>query len=283
MSEPHQLEKWRGRAEFIESEARSSVDRTVKARGLLVASEIFALAGDDLHSHELAIEARDLSPMHPLLHRQARALSVREGDFEAVAVALQGEGRSAATPAARVHGAMFSAEIARVALGDEDLAQKRLEQAIRAAPADVRGYINRIGSAIGESQPLPKIRWPDAGELAPLIEAASTLARWRGSSDRTIVFANPVDALMRARATVRARDAEGAIERSECPRRDGRAGGGRWLADGGGRARPWRKRRCHRATSRSTRARWPCAGGTARHGRARSRERTKRRSDRHAG
>src|SRR6185436_13566363 len=91
LTDPEKLDHWRVRATFLEEEARASVDRAVKARGLLVASELFALGGDDMHAHELAIEARDLAPMHPLPHRQARALSVREGDWNAVALALQGE------------------------------------------------------------------------------------------------------------------------------------------------------------------------------------------------
>ncbi len=117
------IAKWRIRASFVEEEAHAAVDRAVKARGLLVASELFALAGDEVHAHELAVEARDLAPMHPLLHRQARAFSVREGDWNAVTLALQGESRSAATPAARVHGALFAAEIARLALADKELSQ----------------------------------------------------------------------------------------------------------------------------------------------------------------
>ena len=212
LEDGEKLDEWRARASVLEEEARASEDRTVKARGLLVASELFALARDYLRSHELAIEARELAPTHPLAHRQARALSVHEGDWNAVTQALQGEGRSASTPATRVHGALFSAEIARVALGDKELSQKRLEQSMRAAPSDVRAYVNRLASAIADGEPIPKLRWPEDPELAPLVEAATTLARWRSVPDKSLVFSNPVDALMRARASVRGRDPAFAIE-----------------------------------------------------------------------
>jgi lipopolysaccharide biosynthesis regulator YciM len=230
LEDPEELEKWRVRAAFLEAEARASVDRAVKARGLLVASELFALSGDEVHAHELAIESRDLGPTHPLPHRQARALSVREGDWTAVTLALQGESRSASTPAARVHGALFSAEIARLALSDKELAQKRFDQAMRAAPADVRAYVSRLAAAIGDGEALPKLRWPEGPELAPLTEAAATLARWRGASDRSQVFSNPVDALLRARASVRARDPAFAIQALESlAETAGLADGAGWL------------------------------------------------------
>jgi hypothetical protein len=215
LDDPNELDAWRVRAAWLEDEARASVDRVVKARGLLLASELFARAGDDLRAHDLAVEARDLAPTHPLPHRQARAISVQEGDWNAVTQALQGEGRAASTPAARVHGALLGAEIARIAQNDKDLANKRLEQAIRAAPSDPRGYLTRLCTALGESEPLPKIRWPDGPELAPLAEATQTLSRWHSAGEKGQVSANPVDALMRARASVRARDPLGTIQALE--------------------------------------------------------------------
>jgi hypothetical protein len=59
------------------------------------------------------------------------------------------------------------------------------------------------------------VRWPEGNELAPIVEASATLARWRGTPDRSAVFANPIDALMQARASVRSRDAAYAIQALE--------------------------------------------------------------------
>jgi cellulose synthase operon protein C len=211
LDDPEELAAWHARAVFIEEEARSSLDRNAKARGLLVASELYALTGDEPRSHALAVEARDLAPNHPLAHRQARAGHVRAGDWNGVAQALQGESRSAVTPAARVHDAFFSSEIARVALGDKDLASKRLEHATRAATTDVRAYLNRLAGAIGDGDAIPKIRWPDADELKPIIDACATLQRWRGVDDKEAALTNPVDALIRARAALAARDPTGTL------------------------------------------------------------------------
>jgi hypothetical protein len=202
---PEELAAWNARALFIEEEARSSPDRNAKARGLLLASELYAITGDEQRAHTLAVEARDLAPNHPLAHRQARANQVRSGDWNGVTLALQGESRSAVTPAARVHDAFFASEIARVALGDKELASKRLEQATRAATTDVRAYLNRLGGAIGNGEALPKIRWPDADELRPLIEACATLQRWRGIDDKDPPHQSRRRAHPRARSARRAR------------------------------------------------------------------------------
>jgi predicted Zn-dependent protease len=214
LNDPDELAAWQARATWLEEEARASVDRVVKARGLLVASELQALAGDGAHAQSLAGEARDLAPTHPLPHRQARAASMQEGDFNAVVQALQNESRSASTPAARAHGALLAAEIARIVHGDKDLSNKRLEQAIRALPSDPRGQVTRLATALGESDSVPKIRWPEEAELAPLVEATQTLARWRGAAEKG-QFANAVDALLRVRAALRGRDPLGTIQALE--------------------------------------------------------------------
>jgi cellulose synthase operon protein C len=211
LEDPEELAAWQARALFIEEEARSSLDRNAKARGLLLASELYAVTGDEQRSYALAVEARDLAPTHPLVHRQVRAAHLRSGDFTNVTLVLQGEGRSAVTPAARVHDAYFASEIARVALGDKELAGKRLEQATRAATTDVRAYLNRLAGAIGDGEALPKIRWPDADDLKPLIDACTTLQRWRGADDKTAPLGNPIDALIRARAAFAARDPQGTL------------------------------------------------------------------------
>jgi cellulose synthase operon protein C len=206
LGDPDELAAWQTRAIFIEEEARSSLDRNAKARGLLVTSELYAIHGDEQRAHALAVEARDLAPTHPLAHRQVRSGHLLAGDWNGVTQALQGESRSAVTPAARVHDAFFASEIARVALGDKELAGKRLEHATRAATTDVRAYLNRLAGAIGDGEGIPKIRWPEADELKPLIEACATLQRWRGIDDKEAPLSNPVDALIRARAALAARD-----------------------------------------------------------------------------
>src|SRR5262249_41845560 len=103
-------------------------------------------------------------------------------------------------------------------------------QAMRAAPSDVRAYVSRLSAAIGDGETLPKLRWPEPPEFAPLAEAAATLARWRGARDRTQIFSNPADALMRARASLRAPDPLFAIQALEAlADTAGLADGAGWL------------------------------------------------------
>jgi hypothetical protein len=206
-AQPEDREAWLSRASWLEREARAAADRGAKTRGLLVASELFALAGDGDRAHELAVETRDLAPQHPLTHRQARALPLREQNHELLAQMLEAENRAVSAPVARAHGALFAAALARIVEGDRDAAQKRLDQAMRALPADPRAYVNRLASAIAEGATLPKVRWPDAAEVAPLAAATATLQRWRGSGDRPpSIDPHPADLLLSARAALATRD-----------------------------------------------------------------------------
>jgi hypothetical protein len=207
LGEKAKREAWASRASWLEEEARAATDRGVKARGVLVVSELLALAGEQQRAHELALEARDLSPNHPLPHRQARALPLQERDHDRLTQLLDAESRSASAPLARAHAALFAAALARMAQGDRESLQKRLDQAMRALPSDPRAYVDRLVSAIADGAALPKVRWPDASELAPLAAATATLSRWRGSGDRPpSIDVHPADLLLSARAALAGRD-----------------------------------------------------------------------------
>jgi cellulose synthase operon protein C len=207
LAEKGEEDAWLTRATWFEQEAQAASDRTVKARGLLVASEIHAMLGDAARAQALAVEARDIAPNHPLVHRQARATFMRDGDWSAVAQTLQSENRTAATPAAKVHGALLAAGIARLASDDPELSNKRLDQAMRAAPTDPRPYLGRLATAIAEGDSIPNLRWPESSALAPIVNAFSALARWRGAEPIDESTTHPIEALVRARQAIRARDA----------------------------------------------------------------------------
>lgn len=212
LAERGERDAWLARAGWIEAEARAAQDRALKARGLLIAAEIAAMVGDDERSHALAAEAKQEAPNHPLAHRAARSHALRDGAWDAVVPALDAEARVAPTPAARAHAALFAAEIARVAQHDRATYGKRLEQALRASPADVRVPLAKLVDAIAEGQPLPKLRWPETPDAAALPYTVQLLARWRGASDKGDGPApTPVDGLVRARAAFGARDRAGAL------------------------------------------------------------------------
>ena len=78
------------------------------------------MTGDDTQAHSLALEARNLAPNHALIHRQARAWSLRDGDWEAVTRRSPARIEQRQHPEARLHGAIFAAEIARLTTEDRD-------------------------------------------------------------------------------------------------------------------------------------------------------------------
>jgi cellulose synthase operon protein C len=211
LAEKGEEDAWLARATWFEQEAQAASDRTVRARALLVASEIHAMIGDCTRAQALAVEARDIAPNHPMVHRQARSAFMRDGDWSSVAQTLQNENRTAPTPAAKVHGALLAAGIARLASDDPELSNKRLDQAMRASPTDPRPYLGRLATAIADGDAIPTLRWPDSPALAPIVAAFSALARWRGAEPIDDGTAHPIEALVKARQSIKARDAASVI------------------------------------------------------------------------
>ncbi|HYP90836.1 MAG TPA: hypothetical protein VEQ59_21865, partial [Polyangiaceae bacterium] len=131
-------EAWVTRAEWLENEARATSDAHAKVRTLIVASEIWALVGELPRAREVAAAAGAIPRAQAMAARQQRALAAAEGDYKAVAPALEMEIRSAATVDARVHAAYLSAEVHRLALHDDASAKKKLDLAVRAQQDDPR-------------------------------------------------------------------------------------------------------------------------------------------------
>lgn len=228
LGELDRIELWLDRAAWLEAEARTLEDRPSRARGLLVASELVAMAGDEERAAALALEAKELAPQHPLILRQVRARATRERDLAALVPALETEGRSAPTPAGRLHAAIVGAAVARAA-GDEDAATKRLEQATRVLPADPRAHVERLSDELVTPEKAPKHRVPDAEALAPLARAVAELAALRG--DDRAAADSPAVSLVRARAALTSSKIADAV--AHLAKLGGLAGvgdGARWLA-----------------------------------------------------
>ncbi len=110
-----------------------------------------------------------------------RALAAADGDFKAVAPALEMEIRSAATVDARVHAAYLSAEVHRLALQDDVTAKKKLDLAVRAQQDDPRAHVAKLSELLGKSNAPARVRLPESPVLADLQRASEELLRLRGA------------------------------------------------------------------------------------------------------
>jgi len=170
------VEVWRGRVERIATEART-LEKNKKARGLVVAAELAAIAGDHDRAIELAEEAWNEDPNEPLAVRQLRQLLAAQGRWEEAAPLLESEIKSGATPHIKAHSALLAADAARLARSLPEDATKFYEAAQRAMTNDVRPSIARAAAAIAQGKPLPLLRWPQGIGAEPLAEAVVRRAR----------------------------------------------------------------------------------------------------------
>jgi cellulose synthase operon protein C len=170
------VDTWRARVERIANDARA-LDKGKRARGLVIASEIAAIAGDRARAIELAEEAWNESPNEPLASRQLRQLFAAEGRWEEVAPLLDTEMKTGSNAAIKGHAAILAADAARIARDAPDDAMKLYESAQRSSATDVRPSIARATLAIASGKPLPLLRWAQNVGAEPLSEAVVRRAR----------------------------------------------------------------------------------------------------------
>jgi cellulose synthase operon protein C len=241
-------DEWIGRAAWLRAEAASLEEPAARARALLTVSELYAMAGEEAPAREVAEEAQRLAPGSPLTHRQVRGLVTRGGDWAAVQEVLDAETRVAQSPAAKCHGSLLGAEIARIALSDEEGAKKRVDQALRVMQGDPRAHVQRFCEALAAPQPdegahapVTRVKIPELPELSALSEAAHDVLALRGLTPATALgkhappkterpAASTYEALLRVRASVHAGDhagaAAGLAKLADAP---SLAGGAGWL------------------------------------------------------
>ncbi|HLK38513.1 MAG TPA: tetratricopeptide repeat protein [Polyangiaceae bacterium] len=196
------------RAEWFEDEARTLPDKIARARGLLTCSELWATLGDRERAQALAAEARDLAPSLALAHRQARALMPWPPDRTAYVEALDAEIKMTPAGPARIHSTLLAADELRRA-GEDDAAAKRLDQAVRAAPGEVRATMARAVRALCRGElASPALRLGDAPELAPVGAALGVSLRLRGveRKDSAVTQMTTNEALLRSRQALEKRD-----------------------------------------------------------------------------
>lgn len=243
-----QRDAWVARAEWLRTEAAALEDAGARARALLVVSELYAMSGEDATAKGVAQEALELAAS-PLAYRQVRGLAAREGSIAEVQEVLDAETRASATPAAKCHGLLLGAEIARIGLSDDEGAKKRVEQALRVMPGDPRAHVQRLAEALAAADPednapapATRIRLPDLVELAPLAEALHLVLAHRGLTPATAIgkqapatsapAGSAYEALLRVRASAAAADHVGTVAGLDALGQRGHAlaGGAGWLA-----------------------------------------------------
>ncbi|MBI2391367.1 MAG: hypothetical protein HYV09_17385 [Deltaproteobacteria bacterium] len=171
-----QVDAWRARSERVAADART-LPKARMSRGLVVASELAAIAGDRARAIELAEEAWNETPNDPLVVRQLRQLLAAEGRWEEVAPLLEGEAKTGSDPNVKAHAALLAADAARIARAAPDEATKLFEAAQRVSSHDIRPSIARAVGAIAQGKPLPLLRWPQNVGAEPLAEAVVRRAR----------------------------------------------------------------------------------------------------------
>ncbi|MEZ4373369.1 MAG: hypothetical protein R3B07_21275 [Polyangiaceae bacterium] len=175
------LDAWIAKAEWFEEEAEASVDAAARTRCLVVASELWAMAGDDERARKAA-QAATKGQKHPLAQRQQRWLTQATEEWSQVAVALDQEAITSPTPESRAHSAYFCAEINRVVLEDADAASKKLDNAQRLAPSDPRAYVFKLARELAAGSAAPNVRLPDSPELGAIRAAQTSIATRRSAA-----------------------------------------------------------------------------------------------------
>jgi tetratricopeptide (TPR) repeat protein len=223
-----QPDEWTTRAEWMEAEARRVPEAAARSRALVVASELWALAGDLERARRAAQDANSAG-RGALAGRQLRWLAAAAGDWKTVASTLSLELRGSSTPESRAHAAYLDAEVHRLCLGDESAASQRLELA-PSEPVDPRGHVTRLAHALGATGGAPEFALPEVEglrDLATALEEIKTLRTGAGSPEGkggAAAFAMARRALLAGdrRATAAALAEVGSVE--------GLAGATAWLS-----------------------------------------------------
>ena len=174
------LDVWQARAEWMENEAQARPDAQSKARGLVVASELWAMAGDIERGREVASEAHAVLSSSAVVQRQSRWLAQADDEWKGAAALLESEARSAPEVEHRAHATYLATEVHRLKLGDVAASQRKLDALVRVAPQDARGIVAKLAGQLAQSPSPPKAKLPPDDSLQPLANALASLTHLRG-------------------------------------------------------------------------------------------------------
>ncbi|MCC6899581.1 MAG: hypothetical protein IT377_11435 [Polyangiaceae bacterium] len=231
LAEQDGLDACLARAAWLEAEASHAEEPAVKARALLVASELFAMGGDSKRARALANQALALAPTTPLVQRQARLLAAQDDDYKAVLSALDTEAKSSANPAVRSHAVYLGAEVTRARLGDTAQADRRLDVLHKLDPSDPRQPLMKLARLLAATDKAPVAPPGLDGDLADVGRAVVDLASLR--KDTPPSPDSPMGAVhfLRARRALARSDVARAGEAvAELSTLTGLELGARWLA-----------------------------------------------------
>jgi cellulose synthase operon protein C len=180
LPKPGQPDEWKTRAEWMEGEARRIQDPQARSRALVVASELWAIAGD-MERARRAAQDGNTAGRAAVAGRQLRWIAAASGDWKTVASTLEIELRGSSTQEARAHAALLDAEVHRLCLGDEESAKKKIDLAVRAQPDDPRVHLENIVEAL-TAFAKPELELPETPDLGELSRALEQVRRLRGAS-----------------------------------------------------------------------------------------------------
>jgi tetratricopeptide (TPR) repeat protein len=196
---PGQPDEWKTRAEWLEGEARRIPDPQARSRSLVIASELWAIAGNMERARRAAQDGHTAGRA-AVAGRQLRWIAAASGDWKTVASTLEIELRGSSTQEARAHAALLDAEVHRLCLGDAEAAKKKIDLAVRAQPDDPRVHLENIVEELTAADK-PALELPDTPELSELSQALEQIVRLR-SGDATRTSADPLSAFGIARRAI---------------------------------------------------------------------------------
>ena len=224
---PGHPDEWTQRAEWIEGEARRIPDAPARSRALVVASELWALAGN-LERARRAAQDANAAGRSAMAGRQLRWLAAAAADWKMVASTLELELRGATEAPARAHAAYLDAEVHRLCLADDAAAEQRLELVLRADSDDPRAHLAALGAALGSSARPPTVTLPEALASTALGQALEDSKKLRGG-EGTPGQGAPA-AFGSARRALAAKNRHGAAAAlADIGRVEGLADGAAWL------------------------------------------------------
>ncbi len=205
LAETNQTDKWLTRAAAFETHASTCKDIHKKGRLLVLASELYAMAGHLGTARAIAERAAKLG--NHLAQRQARQLAQVSGDTKSAAAYFGLEANTAATPATRRHALLAHSEFERWTRKDTLTAARLLDQLPRLEPLDPFPHVTKLARALGQSSAPPTHTWPSSVEFGSLTDATATLRRLRGDARaKCDAREEPVPAFLEARRALERRD-----------------------------------------------------------------------------
>ncbi|HEX6273954.1 MAG TPA: hypothetical protein VFZ53_12990, partial [Polyangiaceae bacterium] len=178
LAAPGQPDEWTTRAEWLETEARRIPDPQARSRALIVASELWAIAGD-MERARRAAQDGNTAGRAAVAGRQLRSIAAASGDWKTVASTLEIELRGASTSEARAHAALLDAEVYRLCLGDDESAKNKIELAIGAKADDPRPHLEIVVAAL-KAFDEPALELPETPDLGALSRALEPIVAMRG-------------------------------------------------------------------------------------------------------